>query len=76
MVFGRMKYEITKSYSRTIQLQEYSPTHISCSLKCECEENEIREKTKELYSFCKKTVNNEIRELQIEKAKQLKKEIK
>jgi len=71
-----MKYEIMKSYSRTIQLQEYCPTHISCSLKCECEENEIREKTEELYDFCKRTVNNEVKELQIEKVKQLKRSTK
>lgn len=69
---NNMKYEIIKSYSRTIQLQEFCPTHISCSLKCECEENEVKEKSKELYDFCKRTVNNDIRELQIEKVEQLK----
>ena len=66
-----MKYEITRAYSRTIQLEPFTPSSIFMSAKAEMEENstdkDIKDFSNSLYKLCKETVDNDIEKLKNEK---------
>lgn len=56
--------EIARSFSKTIQLEVYSPVSVFCSAKCECKEEEFEAKSKELFEKCRVTVENDIVKIQ------------
>lgn len=62
--------EIARSYSRTIQLEPFTPTNIFMSAKAEVDNeniNAIGHLSNELYELCQKTVDSNINDLIIEK---------
>ena len=64
--------EIARSYSRTIQLEPFTPTSIFMSAKAELDSNDIAGSkviSTELYDLCKKTVDSDIEKLKNEKEK-------
>lgn len=64
--------EIARSYSRTIQLEPFTPTNVFMSAKAEITDNDvdaIKVLSSELYNFCKGTVDSDIEKLIVEKEK-------
>ena len=62
--------EIARSYSRTIQLELFTPTNVFMSAKAEVKNdnvNAIGALSSELYELCQKTVDSNINDLIIEK---------
>jgi hypothetical protein len=62
--------EIARSYSRTIQLEPFTPTNVFMSAKAEVTDNNvdtIKILSNELYDLCKKTVDSDIEKLIAEK---------
>lgn len=64
--------EIARSYSRTIQLEPFTPTNVFMSAKASLDSKNIADseviKT-ELYDLCKQTVDDDIKKLVAEKMK-------
>jgi hypothetical protein len=62
--------EIARSYSRTIQLEPFTPTNVFMSAKADLDSNDIPNSkiiSSELYDLCKKTVDSDIEKLIAEK---------
>ena len=67
--------EIARSYSRTSQLEQFTPTSIFMSAKAKLDSNDIpngKILSNELYDLCKKTVDRDIEELVLEKERKKK----
>ena len=60
------KIEITRSFGRTIQPQEYKPVKFFCSAKAEVSKKEIERVSKELYELCKEEVNKSVAQYEFE----------
>ena len=59
--------EITRSYSRTIQLEPYEPLSVFMSAKTEIDDSNVHDieiLSKKLYNICKDTVDSDIKEAQ------------
>jgi hypothetical protein len=66
------RVEVARSYSRTVQLEPFTPTNVFMSAKASLDSNDIPNSkiiSNELYDLCKKTVDNDIEKLIIEKEK-------
>lgn len=62
--------EIARSYSRTVQLEPFTPTNVFMSAKADLDSNDIPSSkivSNELYDLCKKTVDSDIEKLIAEK---------
>ena len=62
--------EIARSYSRTIQLEPFTPTNIFMSAKAEINDddvNTIESLSNELYDLCQKIVDSDIEKLIVKK---------
>lgn len=62
--------EIARSYSRTVQLEPFTPTNVFMSAKASLDSNDIPSSkiiSNELYDLCKKTVDSDIEKLIAEK---------
>ena len=62
--------EIARSYSKTIQLNQFEPVNVFMSAKAEIEDDDIhniRLLSSELYNLCKNTVDNDIKEISAKK---------
>lgn len=57
-----MNIEIVRSYSEKVNMGNYQTFDSFCSAKCEVDEKEADQKSKELYEFCKEQVKKEIKE--------------
>mgnify|MGYP000991493884 FL=1 len=57
-----MNIEISRSYSEKVNMGNYQTFDSFCSAKCEVDEKEADQKSKELYEFCKEQVKKEIKE--------------
>jgi nucleoid-associated protein YejK len=68
-----MNIEISRSYSEKVNMGNYQTFDSFCSAKCEVDEKEADQKSKELYEFCKEQVKKEIKEYR-EEVEKLKKE--
>lgn len=70
---GRAKIvEVTRSYSRKIQIKQFEPVDVFCSFKAEVTEDcDIKAVSNQLYYDCRLMVAEEIRDLQsqVEKSK-------
>lgn len=70
--------EIARSYSRTIQLEPFTPTKVFMSAKTSIDSKDIAGKKlieEELYDLCKKTVDDDIEKLVVEKNEKIAKEL-
>ncbi len=67
-----MNIEISRSYSEKVNMGNYQTFDSFCSAKCEVDEKEADQKSKELYEFCKEQVKKEIKEYreEVEKTKE------
>lgn len=67
-----MNIEIVRSYSEKVNMGNYQTFDSFCSAKCEVDEKEADQKSKELYEFCKEQVKKEIKEYreELEKPKE------
>jgi hypothetical protein len=61
--------EISRSFSKTIQLNEYEPIQSFCSITAECDEKTVEEVSKSIYQLCKAIVELEIEEARVDKNK-------
>lgn len=62
--------EIARSYSRTVQLEPFTPTNVFMSAKADLDSSDIPSSkiiSNELYDLCKKTVDSDIEKLIAEK---------
>lgn len=57
-----MNIEISRSYSEKVNMGNHQTFDSFCSAKCEVDEKEADQKSKELYEFCKEQVKKEIKE--------------
>lgn len=54
--------EIARSFSWTVQVQQFSPRQFFCSQKIECPLDEVDEWSERLFKFCKATVEKDVKE--------------
>lgn len=61
--------ETAASFSQTVQIEQYEPRSVFCSMKQECTKEEAGTVWRELYELCKQQVEREITMLRGEKIK-------
>lgn len=61
--------EISRSFSKTIQLHEYEPIQSFCSITAECDEKNVKEISDSIYKLAKALVEKEIIEAKTESNK-------
>lgn len=57
------KIEISRSFSRKVQIKQFEPVEVFCSAKAEVDPKNAEEASKRLFSFCKSEVINSITEI-------------
>jgi len=54
--------EICRSFSWTVQVEQFAPRNFFCSEKMECLESEAEETSKKLFHFCRMMVEKDVKE--------------